>query len=464
MSIATVMLQSTEPVKVARQYLKERFPAETQTIWTIGNKTWVWYGDKWTCWDHATLTADLLVWLEDAKIELANGERKRFVVYPKKVDDIQLCLAAITRLDRGNPPLWMGGGPGWDPRWCVAFEDVVVHVKEDGTVETAERTPNWVDNVVLPCTWEKARETATPTWDRCMDQWSAGDANWKLRAMRWVGYCMVGYREYAKWLHPFGKSRSGKTTYTEVIHWLVGTNASIERTMKTLARKYGTHGIHEARTLVVSEVTQLERGDGEILEGILKQILGRNEVEAEQKYRDAVYQKSNAAPMLVGNEMVLLPDSNKGLTSKMLMLPFAGSYLGREDWELADKLREELPGIAYKAVQALGELRVAPHAEKWPVPAKEAALVARLRSKTHIGHAFLEGRFLQSGKSFVPFRTLWAEWGRYQNELGERLPMTRRHLFDWIEDASGWDVFRGEHGGNRGFWGMGFRKDQEAAH
>lgn len=466
MSITSVMLVSAEPIKVARQYLKERFVSGdgAQTIWTIADQTWVWYGDKWTCYDKKTLQADMMVWLEDSKIEMADGSRKRFVVYPKKVEDIATCLAAITRREGELPPMWMGGPEGVDPRWCVAFEDVVVHIKEDGRLETFERSPKWVDNVVVPCTWEEAQKVETPVWDKAMETWSGGDEAWQERAIRWVGYSLPAYREYAKWLHPFGKSRSGKTTYTEVIRWLVGSNACIERTMKTLSKKYGTRGILQSRILLVSEVTQLERGDGEVVEGILKQILGRNEVESERKYEDAIYHKSNAAPILVGNQMVLLPDSNKGLTSKMLMLPFAGSHLGHEDYELGEKLREELPGIAYKAVQALVRLKLAPHAEKWPVPAKEAQLVGRLRGKTHVGHAFLDGRFVQVGKGFVPFRTLWAEWARYQTELGERVPLSRRQLYDWIEDTSGWDVYRGEHAGNRGFWGMGVKRTQEAAH
>ena len=59
-------------------------------------------------------------------------------------------------------------------------------------------------------------------WLRCLDQWGCGSPEWATLLQRWMGYCLMNHRRYAKWLLMYGKARAGKGTIVAIVQKLVG--------------------------------------------------------------------------------------------------------------------------------------------------------------------------------------------------------------------------------------------------
>jgi putative DNA primase/helicase len=58
------------------------------------------------------------------------------------------------------------------------------------------------------------------------------------------------------------------------------------------------------------------------------------------------------------NELPRLPDASAALRSRLLLIPFNVSFEGKEDVDLLDRLRDEIPAITNWALEGLQQLRL----------------------------------------------------------------------------------------------------------
>ena len=149
----------------------------------------------------------------------------------------------------------------------------------------------------------------------------------------------------------YGKIRGGKGTITTVMRKLIGRAAFMSSSLEDLANEFGMDGLECSKVLAINEVNEMDSKGGERVCRVLKNIVGQDPMTINAKHqrqqRNVVI---NAAPMVQSNEIPVLPNKGRGLSGKMLVLPFDVSFEGREDLALEDKLEEELQGIAMWAV------------------------------------------------------------------------------------------------------------------
>ena len=88
---------------------------------------------------------------------------------------------------------------------CGPLDDVVVDAL---TLKTYPRTEQWVDAMRVPAAYTHNEEC--PIWTKCLDDWSGGDPAWQELLQRWMGYCLIPTRRFARWLLLYGKIRGGK--------------------------------------------------------------------------------------------------------------------------------------------------------------------------------------------------------------------------------------------------------------
>lgn len=470
MSIVGTVLRGVEPMVVARKYAAERFPLVGtpgfQTLVYDRGSWWVWYGDRWRLVEGGELRKDLALWLEASSLETKDGGSKAFPVKRGFLDDTMNLLEAVCWRGGGKEtPSWItlpGESAAWDSRWCVGFEDLVVHVTADGLLEYRERDPRWLDYVVLPGTAKGGLEA--PVWEECLRVWGEGDPVWAELAERWLGMCLVGYREFGRWMLLFGRIRAGKGVYTRVLQRLVGDRGFVDKGMVELSRRFGTKGILSARVLSVSEVTKLGGQDGETLAALVKRAIGRDLVEVDEKYKEPVSGRVGAAIMMSSNEVPTLPDGNQGLSGKMLLLPFRVSHAKREDLTLEDRLAGELPAIARRGLAALARWRGEKHpADRWPEP--EAALGERRKIQLTMNpiRGFLESRFVEKPDGFTLDEVVWAQWVDFARTEEVTTRMGQAELRRRLELEGGWHIRWCQSGtgstrGRRGFRGMSLRR------
>jgi putative DNA primase/helicase len=116
-------------------------------------------------------------------------------------------------------------------------------------------------------------------------------------------------------------------------------------------------------------------------------VSGGDSLTIEVKFKDAVSTVLPARIMIRTNELPQLKDASGALVNRLLLLAMTESFLGKEDVNLKDELKKELPGILRWAVEGWVRLR---ERGKFFEPKSAADLRDRLMGITSPVKAFLE--------------------------------------------------------------------------
>lgn len=463
-----VRVGSVEPLKLAEQFIKDQFPTPGggKGLWTYQDGVLEWSKGRWAKRDLPWLHTAVAQWLKDASVTKRDSEGKEFFqrVAPtvKMVEEVAKAV------------LWMAQG-GWKelPTWkdtqgapplgvCVGFQDKVVGLGG----EVLERGENWVDTVVLPCDWDEGAKC--PVWERCLEQWSEGDPLWVELLERWLGYTLVSDRGLGRWMLMKGKIRGGKGTIARLMKHLLGAEHVFWATTRQLRGSFGLDGIQNARSVVIPEVKEMSRGEGEELAQIIKMIVGLDGVTVDIKFQPSLkglVPKTTVTVM--ANEIPLLPDKGEGVSGKMLVLPFTQSFKGREVFDLDEQLKGEAAGISLRLIRAAQRLYGEKDpGKKWPVPAQAGEMYKEYVVTNNVYRGFLEARFIEQRDGFVPgwlIKNLWWDYLKV-NRLSRARLVPENHLLRTLEQESGWfGVVRGRKPGTgeRGLKGIGVRAEYQ---
>jgi putative DNA primase/helicase len=331
------------------------------------------------------------------------------------------------------------------------------------TGRTMPRDEQWFDPMVIPCGYNSMAEC--PRWTRCLREWSDNDPAWEVLLQRWFGYCLMPHRRYAKWMLLHGKVRSGKGTISSVLRHMMGNDVSVDSSLAELATEFGLDGLQHARVLHISEVSELDNHDGERATHVLKRILGRDPITINAKFERLVRNVMvKAAPMVQANEIPKLPNKARGLSSKMLVLPFDVSFEGREQFDLIDELTGELPGIAAWAARGAGLLEKEKHPpDKFPQPERSQDAVRMYHLVNNPFDYFLEARFSRNPDGFVHTRVLRSEWKHWLQSNNVKMQVPDNMLSVRVCQGSSWDLHRGRQPGTgaRVIFGLSLKKDAD---
>jgi P4 family phage/plasmid primase-like protien len=468
-------LRTTEPMKVARAMLKVCFE-DGMGLREVQGRLFEWYGGKWVQRDVQWLEDAVWRWAEDLHVsDDQNGlVVERYGPTEHKVAGIVRALQALCRVASTEVPQWLDAGARdrvMDPHCCVAFRDVVVDVKASaqvGALMCVPRGPEWFDPCVVDVDLEPGAEC--PRWMRCLEEWSGGDEVWKELLQRWMGYSLMSHRRYAKWMLFHGKIRAGKGTIGTVMRWLLGGTGFVGTSLDELAGSFGLDGIEFARVMCVSEVSELASREGEVAVRVLKNVLGRDPISINAKYRRQVRNVVvNAAPWVQANEIPQLPNKGRGLSGKMLVLPFERSFEGKEQHDLMDVLKGELAGIAAWALKGAVKLEAAADSEKFPPTGSGTQVIRDYHLANHPFDYFLESRFVKNPQGVVAISIVQREWQDWAATSGNGMirqdgrPIGKNSLTRRLIAESSWVLSKIRTGaeGTRALGGLSLKKDPD---
>lgn len=460
-------IESVEPMKVANALLRHCFstPSNNRGLWFHQGSFYQWYGDRWQERDMIWLEDMCWQLLEDAHYQAIgdNGIQtvRRFCPNKNKIDNVVRALMAQVKIPHSKVPCWLDGNEKLNSDRVISFENVLVDPK---TGETIERDEMWFDPVTVPCHYDP--DAKCPRWMQSVDEWSDGCEVWKELLQRWIGYCLMPHRKYAKWLLMYGKVRAGKGTISHVIESLIGDTSYMGTSLDDLAGDFGLDGLEKSRVLCISEVSELDTRQGEKATRVLKNIVGRDPIAINIKFQRQMRNVLiNAAPIVQANEIPKLPNKGRGLSSKMLVLPFDVTFEGREDFDLIDTLNEELQGIASWAVQGAHRLENEKDARlRFPMPERAADSVKLYHIQNNPFDHFLEERFMKNQKGFVATEMVWQQWIDWLETNGVRgVHVARNQIALQIETQSSWNVSRHRPSADskRGLRGLSLRRTFE---
>lgn len=473
----TLVVENDEPMHVARSILETRYktPNGKPGLRFWQKSFYQWYGGQWVKRDERWMENDLYVALENVEYEVRESGRRsvteRFAPNKNRVAEVARCIEVIQQVHVEGAPCWLGAQPAPSSKLdhCVAFQDVVVDVaataqRWDGTgpVEwvTFERTEDYFDPVVLPVRWEDARD---PEYYReKLTEWFSEPESRELW-LRVFGVLLMPTQKYERAPVVLGRARGGKSTNMRLVKRLLGP-AFFGTTMEAMIRPHGLEGMEGARCIVVNECTQLQNAAGQTFSGTWKNIVGRDETAINPKNKGQFRCVLPGKIVMVSNEIPKLPNKGEGMSSKMLFVNFDNSFRGREDFEMDQKLDQELAGIARMALEAAVRLeRERDPGAKWPEGSRSRRVLDEFRLLNNPMDAFLEARFVKMGGQFATRDVIVRQWHDWVSSNNLRIHVPDNMLLLKLEQESTWGVMRHRTESARGMMGLVVRRQEEVA-
>ena len=154
------------------------------------------------------------------------------------------------------------------------------------------------------------------------------DDSWgRVQVLRaWLRAVLLSHSDIQKFVEIVGPGKSGKSTYSNLAHALVGdTNAIISSLDHLEKSRFETANLYKKKLLLFNDV---ERYGGSV--SVLKAITGRDLIRNERKFQGGSLKpfKFNGLVMITANEPIQTTDPTSGLARRRLTIPFDRPFLG----------------------------------------------------------------------------------------------------------------------------------------
>ncbi|SIG37716.1 phage/plasmid primase, P4 family, C-terminal domain [Mycobacteroides abscessus subsp. abscessus] len=147
----------------------------------------------------------------------------------------------------------------------------------------------------------------------------------------------------------FGPTRSGKSTFLELLVKLVGPGATSGMKMQDLeSDQFAIADLYGKRINVDADVSD------EYVPSVsnLKRLTGRDPITANLKYGKRFTFINQALPVFSGNTLPTVGERSRAFMARVVPVSFPHSKEGHEDESLPGRLEDELPGILNRLIEA----------------------------------------------------------------------------------------------------------------
>ena len=154
------------------------------------------------------------------------------------------------------------------------------------------------------------------------------DGNWgRVQVLRaWLRAVLLSASDIQKFVEIVGPGKSGKSTYANLAHALVGDDNAMISTLEHLEKnRFETANLFKKKLLLFNDV---ERYGGSV--SVLKAITGRDLIRNERKFQTSSQTpfKFDGLVMITANEPIQTTDPTSGLARRRLTIPFDRPFKG----------------------------------------------------------------------------------------------------------------------------------------
>ncbi|MFO0836895.1 MAG: phage/plasmid primase, P4 family [Phycisphaerae bacterium] len=346
------------------------------------------------------LSKIVLVWLDKV------NDRAR----PRLARDVVEALGArlLVRAEV-EQPVWLGDpkdGPANPADWVVMQNCILdIPAALEGRLACRPHTPLWFCANVLPADYDP--DARCPQWFAFLDDVFDGDLQRVNLLSEWFGYCITSDTSLQAIMLLEGPRRSGKGTTLRQLRRVVGEHNCVAPRLSTLTELFGLQGLL-GKTCAICPDAHLGSGDKALstLE-ILKSISGEDCLEVHRKNLPSVNARLRTRFTIGVNELPHFGDAAGALGSRLLILPYRNSYVGREDRKLEEKLAAEIPGTINWSLEGLRRLRAQGRFTEPGISAEVRRDFERLSSPVA---AFLQDCCVMNAKASADRDVLWDAW------------------------------------------------------
>jgi putative DNA primase/helicase len=252
-------------------------------------------------------------------------------------------------------------------------------------------------------------------WHRFLKDLWPDDEQARNTLQEIAGLLLTADTSFQKIFLLVGPPRSGKGTIGQVLAWLVGLSNVAHPTMANLSTQFGLWPLID-KSLAIIPDARLGRGSQRAIEYLLS-ISGEDPLTVDRKNKAHWTGRLLVRLVILSNELPRFPDASRALASRFVILTFKNSFLGKEQLDLKDQLRRELPGIFNWALDGLKWLRKYGCFQN---PKSSLEAMRQLEDLASPVTAFVRDRCEMGRKYRVQADDLHNEYQRWSEEQGMR--------------------------------------------
>jgi putative DNA primase/helicase len=194
-----------------------------------------------------------------------------------------------------------------------------------------------------------------PRWDRFLGEIMAGDGDLVAFLRRGIGYSLTGHTNEHSLFLPYGVGANGKTTFLEVVRFVLGDYAAQADFGSFMIAKGQTIWNDLARLRGARFVTAAESESGKrMAETVVKALTGGDTVTVRFLYSEHFEYRPEFKLWLATNHRPKIIGTDEGIWRRIRLVPFAVSIpKERQDRNLSEELKQEASGILNWALAGL---------------------------------------------------------------------------------------------------------------
>jgi P4 family phage/plasmid primase-like protien len=326
----------------------------------------------------------------------------------------ELCTAA-------SEPDWFERAPTG-----LAFRNGFLRIVADGGWRLEHLTPEHRATRMLPFDFDSAvRAENVSCWlEFIRSVWPNDDQAIRL-LHEMLGYLLSGDTSAQKIFLLLGPPRSGKGTITKLLGRILG-EACAPFKVADLDYRFALEHLTTATVAVDPDVRRskgIGRDEGKIVERLLA-ISSGDRLDVPRKGIGSLKMVLRCRMVLCSNPPFSVRDVGAALSTRIVILPFHISHLGREILDLDERLGRELPGIVALAVQAYAAMCGTGRRFTEPTSAAELRQEVEL-GETPLREFFDEWCDFSDQGARTPSAALYAAVQQWASETGSSAPSLR---------------------------------------
>ncbi len=295
----------------------------------------------------------------------------------------------------------------WSREQRLCFENCLVDLFSG---ERLPHDPDFLTPYHVPVVYDP---TATcPRWDLFMNEITDGDEAQVRLLHQIAGYCLTSSVKYQKAFILYGKGGNGKSVFTKILERIVGADQSFTAKLASLSKPFALTGLMEKRLYSISEIPE-----NNIETDILKTLIDGSTQTGEIKFKQEMIQFQPVCKVVISaNRYIRTSDQSEGYYRRFIVVPFNTSFIGREDFDLVDKLWEERAGIVNRFLAGALDL----FNNGFAVTQKNVDCLREYRLINSPLFSFLSDlTYVEYGEAFrVSLNDLYAKYGEYCKDVG----------------------------------------------
>jgi len=415
------------------------------------------FQDEWLTWDGAayipredeTIRAAIMEFLEKAKVRTRITDQNGGISFvtgafnpkPTNINAAYDMLRGQCHKEMGTvkPPVFLSGRADPLAKNLVSCRNGLVDIT---TGKLYDPTPDFFTRTALPIDYDP-NAPAPELWLTFLADVTSQRPELINLIQEMFGYLIATDTSHQKVFFLYGNPRCGKGTLLRTLIKLIGEQNTCSPSIKNLAGTFGFQSMIGKTLAVVSDMATDSRTDLSAAANSINAVSGEDYIEANRKNKDFWNGRLDARFVLAGNDLPGFGAHTAALAARLIILPFEEHYLGREDYDLSNKLATELSSILNWAIAGLKSLR---ERGRFREPADCLAAKTRLLHRGNPVLGFVQERCVTEPAARIGKADLYAAYAAYCDEHEVELKGAEVFARKLYEAAPGVRKLRGQEG------------------